>query len=40
MAEYVAQGLTLKYFTFCSQSAFMCFVWISEQTRPISSAQH
>jgi len=32
------QDLTLKNFTVCSCNAFMCFVWIAEQT-PIMS-QH
>ena len=33
---YVPTGLTLTYSTFCPHSAFMCFVWIWEQTAIIS----
>jgi len=29
-------GFNIKNFTFCSSSAFMCFVWIAEQTAVIS----
>jgi len=33
---YVPPGVTLKNFTFCPPSVFICFVWISEQTAIIS----
>jgi hypothetical protein len=33
---YVPPGLTLTNSTFCPQSVFMCFVWISEQRAIIS----
>jgi hypothetical protein len=33
---YVPPGLTFANSTFCPHSAFMCFVWISEQTAIIS----
>jgi hypothetical protein len=29
-------GFNIKNFTFCSSSAFMCFVWITKQTAVIS----
>jgi hypothetical protein len=35
VAKYTA-GLTLTNSTFCPQSVFMCFVWISEKTAIIS----
>ena len=33
---YAPSGLKFKYSTFGPQSAFMCFVWLSEQTEIIS----
>ena len=33
---YVPPGLALQNYTFCPHSAFMCFVWISEQVVIIS----
>jgi len=34
--ECVPTGLTFNNSTFCPQTLFMCFVWISEQTAIIS----
>lgn len=32
---YVPPHLTLQYSTFCLQTTFTCYVWISEQTEVI-----